>query len=241
MYHNFIFTPLYNALIYIFDLFPWVDAGVAVIIITVLVKVILFPLSRRAIITQARMKEIQPEMKKIQNQYKDNKQAQSLAIMQLYKDKKVNPFTSIVLIFIQLPILFALYSIFVRSGLPNVDASLLYDFVKVPSIDMHLFGYFDISKKSVFFAILAAVTQFFQIKYAFSNQPTSTGEGGFQEELMKSMSVQMKYVLPIIVLVISYQTSAVIALYWTISNIFTLVQEIIVRREIKLKDQVTTK
>ena len=101
MYHEYIFRPLYNGLIFLFDVLPWLDAGVAVILFTCIVKLALFPLSKKAIITQARMKEIQPEIDALQKKYKDDKQALSLATFEIYKKKQVNPFSSIILIFIR--------------------------------------------------------------------------------------------------------------------------------------------
>ncbi|MBP9701661.1 MAG: membrane protein insertase YidC [Candidatus Pacebacteria bacterium] len=232
MYHEYIFRPLYNGLIFLFDFLPWIDAGLAVIIFTCIVKLALFPLSKKAIITQARMKEVQPELEALQKKFKDDKQALSIATFDLYKKKQVNPFSSILLILIQLPILFALYSIFVRSGLPSVNTELLYSFIKVPTINMHLFGYFDIAGKNIILAICASVAQFFQIKYAVGKTPEKKDNATFQEDFARSMSVQMKYVFPIMVLVISYTTSGVIALYWMVSSLFTLGQEIYVKRKI---------
>lgn len=239
MYHEYIFRPLYNGLIFLFDTLPWIDAGVAVILFTCIVKLALFPLSRKAIITQARMKEIQPEMDALQKKFKDDKQALSLATFDLYKKKQVNPFSSILLIFIQLPILLALYSIFVRSGLPVVNTELLYSFIQAPIINMHFLGLFDIAGKSLILSIIAAAAQYYQIKYAVGKTPEKKENATFQEDFARSMSVQMKYIFPIMVLVISYTTSGVIALYWTVSSLFTLAQEIYVKKNLIPSDQQT--
>ena len=67
MYHTIIFQPLYNGLISIIDLIPWIDVGVAVILFTIIVKLILFPLSKSALLTQVRMKEVEPEANRIRN------------------------------------------------------------------------------------------------------------------------------------------------------------------------------
>src|SRR4051812_37884353 len=129
MYHTFIFNPLYNGLIGLIDLFPWMDAGIAVIVFTIVVKLILFPLSKKAIVTQVRMKDLQPEIDKIKETYKNDKQTLGLKTMELYKANKVNPLSSFVQLIIQLPILWALYRIFVNSGLPVVNHEYLYSFI----------------------------------------------------------------------------------------------------------------
>lgn len=231
IYHLIIFNPLYNGLIFLFDTFPWVDAGFAVIIFTVIVRLILFPLSKKSIVTQVRMKEIEPEINRLRQTITD-KQQQALKIMELYKEKKVNPFSSIFLLIIQLPIIYSLYYIFVRSGLPTVDSSILYSFVNVPNINMHFLGIFDMSVGSVFLSICAAISQFFQLQYSFSNtttQNTSNPSVNAAQDVMKNM----KYVFPVIVFLISYKISSVVAIYWAISSLFTLGQELVVRRHIR--------
>ena len=114
MFHNFIFLPLYNGLIGIMDILPGVDVGVAVIIFTIIIRLILFPLSKSSVLTQVRMKEVEPEANKIRAEYATDKQTQALKIMELYKTRKVRPFSGVLLMFIQLPILIALISVFYK-------------------------------------------------------------------------------------------------------------------------------
>jgi YidC/Oxa1 family membrane protein insertase len=86
MYHTFIFLPLYNGLVGLMDLLPWIDVGIAVILFTIIVRLIIFPLSKNAILTQVRMKEVEPEANKIKLQYANDKQAQGLKVMELYNN-----------------------------------------------------------------------------------------------------------------------------------------------------------
>ncbi|NDE67985.1 membrane protein insertase YidC [bacterium] len=236
-YHDYIFVPLYNGLIYLIDVFPWMDAGIAVIVFTIIVKLILFPISKKAIRTQVGMKEIEPELARLRATYKDDKQVQTLKTMELYKEKGINPFSSFFLLFIQLPILYALYSVFMRSGLPVVNASLLYSFVKIPTISMHFLGLFDISKPNIFFALLAALSQFLQLHYSLASKapssPASSGDAAV--EVAQNMTKQMKYIFPVMVFFISFKLSAVISVYWIVSNLFTLGQELYVRSRLAVK------
>ena len=89
MYNEFIFRPLYNGLVGIMDVFPWAGVGVAVSIFTVIVKVILYPLSKSALLTQVRMKGIEPEANKIKAQYANDRQVQAMKVMELYKVKEL--------------------------------------------------------------------------------------------------------------------------------------------------------
>jgi YidC/Oxa1 family membrane protein insertase len=238
MYHTIIFNPLYNGLIGLFNLFPWMDAGIAVIVFTILVKLILFPLSKKAITTQVRMKEIEPELNKIKLQYKDDKQAQSLKTMELYKQKGVNPFSSFVQLLIQLPILYGLYSIFVRSGLPVINHDYLYSFVSSPVINMHFLGLIDVSKPSILLSICASVAQFLQLQFSLAGKkptPPAPGSAPSVPDMAATMNKQMKFIFPIMIFLISYKISSVIAIYWTVSNLFTLGQELYVRRKLAKK------
>src|SRR3989338_5212743 len=104
-----IYTPLYNGLLVILDILPIADIGIAVIILTVLVKVILYPLAKKTSVTQLQMKEKQPELEALKEKYKNNRQEQALKIMEFYKKYKINPFSSFFTILIQIPIIYSLY------------------------------------------------------------------------------------------------------------------------------------
>ncbi|HEY4494808.1 MAG TPA: YidC/Oxa1 family membrane protein insertase [Candidatus Paceibacterota bacterium] len=233
LYHTFVYDPLYNGLIFLMDILPWIDAGVAVVLFTITIRLILFPLSKKAIVTQVRMKELEPELNRIKENMKDDRQGQAMKMMQLYKDKKVSPFSSFLVLLIQLPIIYALYSIFVNGGLPTVNESLLYSFVSIPTINMDFLGLVDIGAKSVLLAVLAALSQFFQLHYSLASMKTVSKSSNSQMDMAQNMTKSMKYVFPVIVFLISYNISSVVALYWTISSLFTLAQELVVRRHLK--------
>jgi YidC/Oxa1 family membrane protein insertase len=231
LFHLAVYQPLYNGLIFLLDILPWADAGVAIIIFTCLVKLILFPFSQKSVKEQLKMKETNQELNSIKEKYKDNKEAQAQAIMAFYKEKKINPFSGILLLFIQLPIIWALYSIFLRGGLPHIKAELLYFFVGIPTVSMNFLGLIDITQKSILLALLASITQYFQFK--FSTPPTSPKSGNsFQDALTKSMSLQMKIVFPVLIFFVAYNYSGVVALYLLTSNLFAVGQELYVRRSL---------
>ena len=239
LFTNFVFDPLYNGLVFLIDIIPGGDVGIAVILLTIIVKFILFPLSIKAVKTQIIMREIEGPLKEIQEKYKDDKQKQSVEIFALYREKGVNPFSSILLILIQLPIIFGLYWVFFKGGLPEINAEILYAFVSVPSVvNMDFLGVIDMAGRSFFLALLAGVTQYIQAKYSLPapNKPKDAENPTFKEDLARSFHLQMRYVLPVIVFFISYTISAAIALYWATSNIFTIIQEWYVRSYIRPKE-----
>lgn len=238
IYHSVVYQPLYNGLILLMDTIPWADAGIVVILFTIVVKLVLFPLSKKAVTTQIQMKKIEPELAVLREQYKDDKQEQARKTLALYKEKGIRPFMSVLLIFIQLPIIFGLYRIFWHSGLPTVDSSLLYRFVTEPEyINMVFLGLVDISSKSIPLAVIVAISTFLQAKLMApkaAEKPLSHGgTDSFKHDLARSMRVQMIYVFPFIAGFISYGISAAISLYWITSNLFTIGQELVLKKTLK--------
>ena len=230
IYHTFFFDPLYNTLVILFKILPWADAGVIIIILTILVRLIIFPLSKKAVLTQVRMAAIAPDLAKIKEQYKNNTEEQAKRTLALYKEKGVNPFSGIFVIIIQIPIILALYQIFLY--FPKVDMSLLYSFVAAPEYTSATFlGFLDLTTKSVTLALLAAVSTFFQFQISTKGQAPPKGNS-FGDNLTRSMQTQMKYFFPVIVFFISYNISGVIALYWLTTNLFSIGQELFVRRNL---------
>ena len=232
LYHTFFYDPLYNGLIFLINTLPqWADFGVAIVVFTVIVKLILFPLSRKAVLSQMKMKELEPRINELKAKYKDPAE-QSMQTMKLYKESGINPFSSILLIFIQIPIILALYQIFYSGGLPKIDASLLYSFIHSPELVTMKLWFIDITKKSWELALLAAIKQFFQIKYSMPvTKKDPNVAPSFGTDLAHAMSTQMKYVLPVIVFFASYSINAGIAIYWTTSNVFAIGQELFIRRK----------
>jgi YidC/Oxa1 family membrane protein insertase len=219
-----LYKPLVNILAFLISFIPGGDVGVAIILLTLLVKIALYPLSQRAIVSQAKMTLLAPELNKIKAGGA-SKEEQAKQTFELYKKYKTNPFSGCLLILIQIPIIFALYYVFLR-GL-KFDNGLLYSFVHTPvHINMLFLGILDINAKSLILAILAGISQYLQAHF-MPKPPASSGQtGSFQESFAKSMQVQMKYVFPFLIAFIAYNVSGAIALYWVTSNVFAVGQQI---------------
>ncbi|TAN36294.1 YidC/Oxa1 family membrane protein insertase [Patescibacteria group bacterium] len=226
------YKPLYNTLVLILAAVPGANVGVAIIILTVVVRSVLLPLSHKSVVSQAKMRSLAPHLEKLKEKHKDNKQEQARKTMELYKEHGINPFSGCLLVLIQLPVIFALYFVFFK-GLPNLNPEHLYSFVHVPSVVSMMFLGIILSKKSIILALLAAITQYYQIK--LSIPPMAPAEKGakpsFKDDFARSFNVQMRYMLPVIVFGISYSISAAVALYWTTSNLFSIGHELYVKRK----------
>ena len=234
-----LYQPLYNVFIGFIGAFPWIDAGIVVILFTLLVKLILFPLSQKSVRSQIEMKKIQPAIDEIKIKYKDNKQEQALKTMALYKENGVNPFSGVFLALIQLPILIALYMVFYKNSLGQIHTEMLYSFVHAPAhINTWFLGLFDITEKNTILAVVVALGQYLQIKYTMPAIPATkkTDDGkkdvSFQGELAKSMSTQMKYVMPVFMFFIAKSFPALVSLYLITSSVFAVGQEIYMRKKI---------
>src|SRR3989339_29083 len=200
IWNTILYQPLINALVFLVSIVPGGDVGIAVIILTILVKLILFPLSQKSIESQAEMSILTPELNKIKGSG-TSKEEQAKQTFELYKKHKVNPFSGCLLVLIQIPIIFALYYVFYK-GI-NFQGGLLYSFVHVPEhANMIFLGILDISQKSLVLAILAGVSQYLQAHFMPKSATPSVVSGSpasFSDSFSKSMQMQMKYIFPFVI------------------------------------------
>lgn len=239
IWHTFFFDPVYNSLVFFIDEVPGGDIGLAIILTTVVVKIVLLPLSLKAARTQHAMRQIDPELKALKEKYKDKREELGREMMALYRKAGVNPFASIILLFIQIPIIISLYFSVSRSiadGVFVIQSEFLYSFISEPVTTSLLFlGMIDIAARSLPLAALAGITQFIQVNLSMPKlEPRDPDkEPNMKDDFARSMHLQMRYVMPIIIFVFAYSISAAIALYFTISNLVGIGQEFIVRRHKK--------
>lgn len=232
MFNTFIFTPLYNFLVFLVSVIPGHFMWIAVFVLTIIVKIILVPMYKKQVRDQVVMSHVAPKIKAIQEKYKDKKPEEKVdmgrEVMDIYKEYKVSPFGTILLLIIQLPILFALYKIFLQ----NIDThySSLYSFVSVPEYINNFFLTINLAEKSILIGILAVVSQFIANHFLFAKKPDASAG-----EFAQSMHTQMKYMFPIIIGAVSFFTPAVISLYIIVGNVFAIWQEVYVKRPLEEK------
>jgi YidC/Oxa1 family membrane protein insertase len=231
IWNTILYRPLYNLLMLVVAFMPNADLGLAIIIVTILVKLVLFPLTQRSIESQMAMKALEPQLNAIKNSGAD-KNEQSKQTFALYKEKKINPFSSCLLILVQIPIIIALYQVFLH-GLGPVTNVLPYSFVHLPEVfNFKFLGLLDLSKHSIVLALLAGVSQYLQGYLAQARTGKPTGEG-MSGQFAKSMQVQMLYFLPILIAFIAYRLAGAVALYWITSNMVTVAQELYTARKMR--------
>jgi len=232
LFHAAFYNPIYNTLVALVALVPGSDVGVAIIILTIIIRLILLPFSLSAARTQRAMKMLEPKIKALKETHKDDKEREAIETLALYKEAKVNPFVSILIALIQIPILLALYWVFTYEPFPAINLARIYAFTPIPhTVSLHFLGLISVAGKSLLLAVLAGLTQFLQAHMALSGtmKPSSDGtQGDFQ----KIIGLQLKYVFPFIIGIISYTTSGAVALYFITTNLAGAAQEWHVRRVI---------
>lgn len=237
LFHTLIYQPIYNLLIFVYNIIP--DFGVAIVLVTVVIKVFLIPLSRKQIESQKKMQELQPKIKEVQAKYKNDKEKQSRALMELYKENKANPLSGCLPMVVQLVFLIAIYRVLFnisQAGLMT-NAGDLYAFIHNPGqINKMFLGVIDLaatinfshltlaSLPHIILVIMAAGSQFVQTKMLMAKQvvkPSKQGEADFSQMMTK----QMLFLGPLLTLFIGVRFPAGLALYWFVSTVFLIVQQ----------------
>lgn len=239
LYNTILYEPIFNAMIWLYDVLPGHDMGVAIIILTLGIKILLFWPSLSALKSQKKLQDTQPKINEIRAKYKDNKEELGKQLMEFYKENKVNPFSSCLPLIIQLPILIALYRAFFHGLQIDPATSLLQpdqiahlygylqDVYATRTIDTTLFGLIDLSKThNIAFALLAGAAAFFQTKTMQAKKAAVRTPGSKDEDLAASVNKQMMYLMPILTVVFGYQFPAGVTLYWLVSTLFSLGQQL---------------
>jgi YidC/Oxa1 family membrane protein insertase len=226
IYTELLYRPILNLLIFIYNIIPGHDIGVAIIILTIIIKAILWPLSKKSIKAQREMQEIQPLMDEIKKKYKDKKEEMAKELMGLYKKHKINPLGSCLPLLIQFPFLIAVYRVF-YDGFKPETMEKLYSFIANPgTVNPMFLNIIDMSKPFVILAILVGLVQFWQTKMMI-HTPQPKVPGAKDESMMSNMNKQMMYFMPIITVIIGFKLPSGLILYWMLTTLLTIAQQYI--------------
>ena len=228
LFNSFLYQPLFNALIFLYQFLPGKDLGIAIIVLTSIIRIILTPSSMRALRSQKLMATIQPKVKEAQNKYKDDPKKQTEEMLAIYKNNNINPLDSIILLLVQLPILIALYRVF-WVGLNPDELNYLYSFVSKPeSINFTFLGLINLSQPSMILAVMAGIFQLIQSK----TMPQMGSGGSKQDQMANMMSKQMLYFFPVITVLILMNMPSAVGLYWIVTTVFSITQQYLTFKKI---------
>jgi YidC/Oxa1 family membrane protein insertase len=241
MFNTIFLRPIYNTVLFFVNVVPSHDIGIAIVLTTLLVKLILLPLNLSSQRSTYLMKEVQIEIDELKAKHKEDKKKLTEETMALYKKKKINPFSSIFTLVIQIPVFFALYFVF-RDGV-IFKQNLIYSFVHFPTNLTHLaFGVIDLTKRYWILGVLTGITMYIfskrqadAFKSIKENKNNKETEADFKTIFAKNMQMQMTYFLPIISGLSAAMFPAVIGVYWVVNNILNILQDVYIKRKLKIE------
>lgn len=227
LFNEILYRPLYNALVFLYQYITLEDLGLAIILLTILIRFLLYPLFYKSIKNQAVLQKIQPEIQKIQHTHKENREKQAQELMALYREHKVSPFSGFLMILVQLPVLIALYRLFLQ-GFASETFQNLYSFMSEPEhINKSLLGIVDLGSQNMIIVGLAVVAQYFQGKLGLPKL-----EKGKEPTTAAKIGRQMVFIGPIMTFVILRAMPSAIGLYWIVTSVFSIVQQIIINKKV---------
>lgn len=231
LYQQIFYRPILNLLIFFYQTIGFHDLGIAIILVTLFIRLILYPFFHTGAKQQMLMQRIQPKIKQLQEKHKDDRDQQAKALMELYKEHGVNPFSGMLLLIIQIPILLTFYWV-IRSGIGTAQITGLYSFIAVPqNINTIFLGFINLAKPNFILILAAALAQYFQAKLAIYRSPTNAGTLSQAEKIAR----QMVFVGPIITILVFYNFPAALGLYWLISSLFSVIQQYFVNKHLQKK------
>jgi YidC/Oxa1 family membrane protein insertase len=244
IYNEGIYRPLFNLMVFFYNTIPGNDIGIAIVALTVFVRVVLYPLNGKSIKSQRQLQEIQPKIKELQQKYKDDKEKQAKKLMELYQKHKINPLSGCLPLLLQFPILIALYHVFMN-GFKDESLAMLYAGIHNPShLNAISFGFIDLSSPNFVLALTAGILQFFQTKMLMSNKEPAKEEEKKKEktdenkmpDFAQSMNKQMIYIMPVMTFIFALQFPSGLALYWAITTAFAIIQQyLIMKKQAKIE------
>lgn len=224
-YNEAIYRPILNLLVGLYNVFPIQDIGLVIIVVTIIIRIILAPFMHKSLKGQRDLSALQPKMNELREKHKEDREAQAKAMLDLYKEHKVNPLSSCLPVLLQLPILLALFHVFRRALNGSLDG--LYNFIPNPgTLDPYFLGLVDLSHPNFIFAILAGVAQYWQSRMIIKWQGTNRNN----DTTTQMMNVQMTYILPIISIVIAWTLPAGLPLYWIVTTLFAVGQQYYIQK-----------
>lgn len=228
------YKPIYNGLIFFAKILPGHSLGLAIILLTIIIRTILLIPSQKALRSQKRMQDIQPRLEKIKEKHKGDQQKIAAETMAIWKESKVNPLGSCLPLLLQFPFLIALFYV-IQDGL-NPDKSFLlytsYQNFQISDINTYFLG-LDLKKANVYILpFIIGGLQFLQLKMTMSKQKKKLKNGDLKQPKEVAMAGNMMtYVLPVMIAVFTASLPAGVGIYWGISTLYGIVQQLFVNRE----------
>lgn len=224
------YQPIYNTLIFLISVMPGFNLGLAIILLTIIIRTILLAPSQKALKSQKRIQELQPKLEEIKRKHAGDQQKIASETMAIWKTHKVNPFSSCLPMLIQLPVLIALFYV-VQSGLNPDSQHLLYEplrYFQLHTINTH-FLWLNLTKINLYvLPLIVGGLQFAQMK--LTNPSKGKGKDDKPKNEMQSAMGMMTYFLPVMIAVFTATLPAAVGIYWGTSTLYGIIQQIVVNK-----------
>ncbi|MFA6097516.1 MAG: membrane protein insertase YidC [Candidatus Paceibacterota bacterium] len=241
IYNEIIYRPLFNLLVWFYNVIPGHDIGVAIVLLTLFVRLLLYGTNSRSIKSQRQLQEIQPKIKEIQQKYKEDKETQAKKLMELYQKNKINPLSGCLPLLIQLPILIALYQVFMN-GFQDASLSMLYQgYVYNPThLNPISLNFVNLSVPNVYLAFIAGILQYYQTKMLMGTKEDKAENKEKNKEktaadqtqdFAKIMNKQMIYIMPVMTFMFAQSFPSGLALYWAVTTAFAIIQQYLIMKK----------
>jgi YidC/Oxa1 family membrane protein insertase len=225
LYNEIIYRPLLNLLVFFYNVIPGHDVGIVIIVVTIIIRLLLAPSFHKSLKSQKAMNDLQPKLAELREKHKGDKEGEAKAMMALYSEHKINPFSSCLPLLLQLPILIGLYQVF-KTALDGHQISGLYSFISVPEkISPYFLNFVNLHDPSWVFGVIAGLAQFWQSKMMMAKSSPS------QDATARIMQAQTVYMLPLLSVFISLKLPAGLPLYWIVTTLFAIGQQYYIIRK----------
>jgi len=237
MFDTYLVKPLFNLLTYVYGVLPLHDFGLAIIVFTIIIRAVLWPLVNKQLHSQRAIQKLQPEMTRIKKESKGDKQLEGKLVMELYKEKEISPMAPILPLLVQMPVLIALFIVIKDIVANGAIAKMAYAPVKSLDFISHivsgaskfnpsLLGLIDLSHPSIILAAVAAGAQFIQTRQIQAKQQPSDSQA-------QTMAM-MTYLFPVLTFVIGLSLPGALALFWIITSMVAILQQyLMLRRDVE--------
>lgn len=233
MFETFLVQPIYNAFIFLTGLMPQGDAGLAIIVMVIILRLALYPVFTSQIKTQIGMAALQPELEIVKEKHKNDREKLAREQMALFKKYKVNPLSTIGALVIQLTVLIALYFALFREGFPIVEEGFLYSFVHAPAaISTTFFGLLDLlTSGHILLALLVGLSQYAAILLTVRRTPVSKSLAPERAQMLQMQQNLMLYFMPALMAVFSFFFPGAVGLYFLVGNLISVGQEWLIKHK----------
>lgn len=216
LFNNFIFEPILEILLWIYNNLALGDLGLAIIMLTIFIRIVLFPFFYKSSKDQALIRKLQPKVDEIKKTHKEDKQKQTEELMSLYKEHKLNPFSGFLLLIIQLPIFIGIFKIFKDT-----------EIITQTFTNFTFLGIINLVEVSIPLVVIASILQYIQGKISLNSGKQPQNKKG-----MAKFGKSMIYFMPFISFIILTQLPSALAVYWITSSIFSTGQSYLVDKKV---------